>query len=150
MLSPFDPRSLFLAKHAQHVVLIHFPIALFLTGFLCDVLAVWKRKSSLRAVAQFNVLAASVAVIPTVLTGLIAWRWELEGRRLHGVLLLHLVFALVAACLVLGSGFLHWREHKKPQHEEKWLRLLLEFTAAAAIVLAAHLGGFVSGVNSTF
>jgi hypothetical protein len=32
MLSPFDPKTVLLAKHAQHVVLIHFPIALFLVG----------------------------------------------------------------------------------------------------------------------
>jgi hypothetical protein len=28
--SPFDIRPVLLAKHAQHVVLIHFPIALFM------------------------------------------------------------------------------------------------------------------------
>ena len=27
-----DPKSVLLAKHAQHVVLIHFPIALFIVG----------------------------------------------------------------------------------------------------------------------
>ncbi len=35
-MSPLDIRSAILAKHAQHVVLIHFPIALFLTGVACD------------------------------------------------------------------------------------------------------------------
>jgi hypothetical protein len=28
--NPFDLRTLLFAKHAQHVVLIHFPIALFI------------------------------------------------------------------------------------------------------------------------
>ena len=36
-VSPFDWRSVLLARHAQHVVLIHFPIALFITGVLFDV-----------------------------------------------------------------------------------------------------------------
>ena len=31
-INPFDIKSALLAKHAQHVVLIHFPIALFLRG----------------------------------------------------------------------------------------------------------------------
>jgi hypothetical protein len=31
-MSPLDIRSAILAKHAQRVVLIQFPIALFLTG----------------------------------------------------------------------------------------------------------------------
>ena len=32
MANLFDLRTVLLAKHAQHVVLIHFPIALFITG----------------------------------------------------------------------------------------------------------------------
>ena len=31
-MNPFDIKSVLLAKHAQHIVLIHFPIALFLVG----------------------------------------------------------------------------------------------------------------------
>jgi uncharacterized membrane protein len=33
---PFDIKSTLLAKHAQHVVLTHFPIALFLTSVMLD------------------------------------------------------------------------------------------------------------------
>jgi len=36
---PFDIKSALLAKHAQHVVLIHFPIALFIMGVAFDFLA---------------------------------------------------------------------------------------------------------------
>ena len=36
MLNPFDLKAALLAKHAQHVVLIHFPIALYLSGPLFD------------------------------------------------------------------------------------------------------------------
>lgn len=150
MLNPFDPRSVLLAKHAQHVVLIHFPIALFLTGFLFDLAAGWKRSSSFGAVAYYNVILAAVAAVPAVLTGLLAWRWELDGRRLHGVLLLHLCFAAAAAALILASGYLHWLDRKKPERDLRRLRLPLEFAAAVLIVVAAHLGGFVSGVNGSF
>jgi len=31
-LHPFDIKAALLSKHAQHVVLIHFPIALFIAG----------------------------------------------------------------------------------------------------------------------
>ena len=31
-VNPFDTKSLLLARHAQHVVLIHFPIALFIAS----------------------------------------------------------------------------------------------------------------------
>jgi uncharacterized membrane protein len=35
-VNPFNFREALLAKHAQHVVLIHFPIALFMAGGAFD------------------------------------------------------------------------------------------------------------------
>ena len=37
--NPFDLSTAILAKHAQHVVLIHFPIALFVTAVVFDLSA---------------------------------------------------------------------------------------------------------------
>jgi hypothetical protein len=39
IVNPFDLRTVLLAKHAQHVVLVHFPIALFITGVGLDLLS---------------------------------------------------------------------------------------------------------------
>jgi uncharacterized membrane protein len=39
VLNPFDLKSGLLAKHAQHVVLVHFPIALYRSGTFFDLLA---------------------------------------------------------------------------------------------------------------
>jgi uncharacterized membrane protein len=41
MVHPFDLKTALLAKHAQHVVLIHFPIALFITAVVFDFMAQW-------------------------------------------------------------------------------------------------------------
>jgi uncharacterized membrane protein len=35
-MNPFDLKTALLAKHAQHVVVIHFPIALFMVSALFD------------------------------------------------------------------------------------------------------------------
>ena len=51
MVNPFDPKTVLLAKHAQHVVLVHFPIALFLTGVGFDLAAQWTKKPVLATVA---------------------------------------------------------------------------------------------------
>ncbi len=51
MVNPFDPRTILLAKHAQHVVLIHFPIALFITGVGLDLLSRGKRDSQFASAA---------------------------------------------------------------------------------------------------
>ena len=86
-MNPFDLRSALLARHAQHVVLIHFPIALFLVAVAFDILAVWANKDAWRQFAYLNLTLAALAVIPTVLTGVAAWQWQLEGQRLKGILL---------------------------------------------------------------
>ena len=47
MVNPFDLKTVFLAKHAQHVVLIHFPIALFLAAVVFDYMAEWRKNQTL-------------------------------------------------------------------------------------------------------
>jgi uncharacterized membrane protein len=84
-------KAALLAKHAQHVVLIHFPIALYLSGTLIDFVAHVFRKPNFREVARCNILFAAVMSIPTAATGILAWRWDLEGQHLKGMLRLHLL-----------------------------------------------------------
>ena len=97
MLNPFDWRTILLAKHAQHVVLIHFPIALFMTGVGFDLLSRGKGDSRLASAAYLNLCLAAATVLPAVLTGLLAWQFALDGKRLKGLLLLHIMAASIAA-----------------------------------------------------
>lgn len=146
-MNPFDIKSVLLAKHAQHVVLVHFPIALFLVGVAFDGLAQWKRNSNLAAVAYYNLSVAAVSTLPVVATGLLAWRWQLEGARLKGNLLLHLVLGAVSSLMI----WLVWWFHRRGRRENGRLplyRLPVELAAALIVGLTGHLGGFLSGVNS--
>jgi uncharacterized membrane protein len=61
MVNPFDLKSALLAKHAQHVVLIHFPVALFIAGAAFDWLAQWTKRRELADAAYYNLLAAAVS-----------------------------------------------------------------------------------------
>ena len=112
MVNPFDLRTILLAKHAQHVVLIHFPIALFITGVGLDLLSRGKCNSQLASPAYLNLSIAAATVLPAVVTGLLAWQYALDGKRLKGLLLLHLIAALSAALLVVASWWMHWRSSK--------------------------------------
>ena len=147
-MHPFDIRSVLLAKHAQHVVLVHFPIALFLMGAAFDVAAYRSKRSDLETVAHFNLILAAIFALPVVATGLVAWQWALEGARLKGPLLLHLVFGLLASVLMLVAGWLHLRAMRKPDRPLTISRFWIELPAAVLIALTGHLGGFVSGVNT--
>ncbi len=99
-MHPFDIKTVVFAKHAQHVVLIHFPIALFIIGVLFDFLAQWKKQRLLAATAYYNLLVAAIATIPVIGTGILAWQWELEGQKLKGILLMHLVMGCVSSVLI--------------------------------------------------
>jgi uncharacterized membrane protein len=119
----FDLKTILLAKHAQHVVLIHFPIALSTVGVLFDFLAQWTKHRLLGAAAYYNFFVAAIATIPVVFTGLVAWRWAL---------------------------WTVWLIHMKSQRNREVLpgcRLQIEVAAVAIVTVTGHLGGFLSGVN---
>jgi uncharacterized membrane protein len=78
-VNPFDPKTIVPAKHAQHVVLIHYPIALFLAGVAFDFLAQQK----------------------------VAPRERTAG--LKGTLLEHLVFARVSTVMIWLVWWVHFR-----------------------------------------
>jgi uncharacterized membrane protein len=149
-MSPFDWRSIVLAKHAQHVVLIHFPIALYVAAVCFDVLGQWLNKSAWIELAYYNLTLAALSTFPAVTTGIIAWQWQLEGHRLKGILLYHLLSALAAAAFIWLSWWLHFRRRRTAaaQPPLDGPRILVELVGAMLIALAGHLGGFLSGVNS--
>jgi uncharacterized membrane protein len=148
MVNPFDLRTVLLAKHAQHVVLIHFPIALFIAGVGLDLLSRGNRESRWASAAYLNISIAAAMVIPTVFTGVLAWQFALEGKRLKGLLLFHIVAASIGAVLVIVSWWVHWRSHKRGTFVLPRLRIPVELFGVAVMGLTAHLGGFLTGVNS--
>jgi uncharacterized membrane protein len=148
MLNPFDLRTALLAKHAQHVVLIHFPIALFIAGVAFDVAAQWTKRRSLAEAAYYNLLVAAVSTLPVLATGIVAWQFQLEGQKLKGVLLLHLVLACVSSVMVWLVWWVHFRARRRGEALPTY-RVPIEFLAVAIISLTGHLGGFLSGVNAS-
>ena len=102
-MNPFDLKSVLLARHAQHVVLIHFPIALFLVSVAFDFAAQWWRTAAFAAVAYYNLTVAAFASVPAVATGLMAWHWQLEGQKIKGTLLLHLLLGLASTAVDLAG-----------------------------------------------
>ena len=146
-MHPFHIKAVFFAKHAQHVVLIHFPIALFIIGVLFDFLAQWKKQHLLAVAAYYNLLVAAIATIPVIVTGILAWQWELEGQRLKGILLMHLVMGCMSSVLICVVWFIHMRTRRKQEEILPGYRLPIEAVAVVIVALTGHLGGFLSGVN---
>lgn len=146
-INPFDIKTVLLARHAQHVVLIHFPIALFIVAVAFDFVAQRKKNRTLAAVAYFNLLLAAISTVPVVATGLAAWQWALEGQKLKGILLMHLVLGCVSSVLIWLVLLIHWRARRWNEASLPKYRLAIEAFAVLIVVLTGHLGGFLSGVN---
>lgn len=146
MLSPFDPKAVFLAKHAQHVVLIHFPIALLISAVAFDLIAEQIKRKGMAETAYYNLLVAALSTIPVLVTGVLAWRFQLEGQRLKGVLLDHLVLGGLSSGLIWLVWWVHFRARQQRTPLPNY-RIALECLSVAVVALTAHLGGFLSGVN---
>jgi uncharacterized membrane protein len=135
-----------LAKHAQHVVLIHFPIALFITAVVFDLIAHLTKRRGLAQAAYYNLLAAAISTVPVLVTGVLAWQFQLEGQKLKGILLLHLVLGCVSTVMIWLVWWVHFRARRRTIHLSSY-RLVLEVMAVGSVALTGHLGGFLSGVN---
>ena len=146
MVNPFDPKTVFLAKHAQHVVLIHFPIALFITAVAFDLIAQWTKRRGLAQAAYYNLLAASISTVPVLVTGVLAWQFQLEGQKLKGILLLHLVLGCLSTLMIWLVWWVHFRARRRTVYLPSY-RLVLEVLAVGIVALTGHLGGCLSGVN---
>jgi uncharacterized membrane protein len=146
MVNPFDLKTALLAKHAQHVVLIHFPIALFLAAVAFDLIALWTKRRGLADAAYFNLLAAAISTLPVLSTGLLAWHFQLEGQKVKGVLLLHLVLACASSAMIWLVWWVHFRARRRSVFLPNY-RLALEILGVVLVALTGHLGGFLSGIN---
>jgi uncharacterized membrane protein len=146
MVNPFNLKAVLLAKHAQHVVLVHFPIALFISAVAFDFIAHYTKRSGLADTAYYNQLAAAISTFPVLVTGILAWQFQLEGQKLKGILLLHLVSACASTVMIWLIWWIHFRARRREEVLPRY-RLPIELLAAGMVALTGHLGGFLSGVN---
>ena len=146
MVNPFDLKTVLLAKHAQHVVLIHFPIGLFIAAVAFDLIALWTKRRGLADAAYYNLLAAALSTLPVLATGLLAWQLQLEGQKLKGILLQHLVLACISTVMIWLVWWVHFRARRRTVNLPSY-RLVIECVAVGLVALTGHLGGYLSGAN---
>jgi uncharacterized membrane protein len=149
-MNPFDLKTVLLAKHAQHVALVHFPIALTFVSVAFDLLSLRKQSLALLSAAYYTAIVAAISAVPTIVTGILAWQLQFEGERLKGNLKLHLILALCSSVMIWVFCWLQIKEHRKPKFNSTGVRLMVEILAVALTLLTGHVGGFVSGVNGPF
>ena len=73
-------------------------------------------------------------------------QFQLEGQKLKGVLLLHLVLGCVSSATIWLVWWIHFRARRRSEALPNY-RLMIEIFGVSVIALTGHLGGFLSGVN---
>jgi len=147
-LNPFNLKNALMAKHAQHVVLVHFPIALCIAGIAFDVAALWKNRKAFGDAAFYNLSIAAAFTIPVMASGILAWQFALEGQALKGILRLHLILGVLSSLTIWTIWTLHFLARRKGGSQIPiWWRYALELVGMVLISATGHLGGFLSGVN---
>src|SRR5207249_4572836 len=109
---------------------------------------IWRRNPTMVKAAYYNLVAAALTAPVAIATGLTAWQWQLEGAKLKGNLLLHLIFALSASGMIWLLCACRVRQRKFPQPTVGIVYIFLALATVLLIAIAGHLGGIVSGVES--
>jgi uncharacterized membrane protein len=128
-------------------VLLHFPIALFITAVAFDLVAHFMKRQGLADAAYYNLLAAAISTFPVLATGILAWQFQLEGQKLKGILLQHLTLTCVSSGVIWLVWWLHFRARRRAGTLPSY-RLGIEPLGIGIIVLTGHLGGFLGGVST--
>lgn len=142
----FSLQATLLARHAQHPVVVHFPIALFMVSLLFDLLGIWKVNRSLTAAASHNLLVAAVSAAGAVVTGLLAWRFAYGGVALKGNLLLHLVLGLCTTLLLWILWWVRRKDRARGLETPGRVYMGLSLIAVGLISLTGHIGGALAGL----
>jgi uncharacterized membrane protein len=145
--NPFDLKAALLAGHAQHPVIVHFPIALFIASAAFEVLALWRKQPVFASVAYFNLVGAALTLPLTIATGLGAWQWQLEGATLKGNLRLHLICALTTAMLILLLWWMRSRL-RVTGSSPRLAYFVITLLTLMMITLTGHIGGILSRVET--
>ncbi len=147
-VNPFSLQALFYPTHAQHPVIVHFPIALFIFSLFLDLLGLRTRNRALNTAAYYNLVAAAVTGVISVITGLLAWKFAFGLEPLSGDrwLLFHLVLGIMTTVLMCALWAIRVRTAEQSDRPLSRLYIILAVLTLAVISLTGHFGGIVSGV----
>lgn len=119
-----------------HPLVVHFPIALFITALGCEILSRFFKREVLHQVAWYNYLLAIVASVGAVLA---AW-WE--GMHLkHPVFYLHRNFAYWTTSIALVSGIILPLIKRKSKKAFRIIFFIFLILMASLVSITGYYGG---------
>jgi uncharacterized membrane protein len=126
-----------------HPLIVHFPIALIITGFAADVLSLFlKKEKCLSKTGFYLMIAGAVAAVAAWLTGQLFTNEPTQGEIVK-VFSRHETGALITMLImIVGATFRTWLViKKKDETYMKWISFGLYFLGFAAVAFTGLMGG---------
>ena len=152
-----DPRShenlLDLHMETIHPLVVHFPIALFLSALLVDLVALGLKRPAWHRVALWNLSLGTLGAAVAVLTGLRAEEIAKHSFEIWKIMELHERLGITT--LTLGIMVTSWRLWKRDRltSRARILTLIAMMVMASTVGFGAYLGGrmvYEFGVGGSF
>jgi uncharacterized membrane protein len=118
-----------------HPLIVHFPVGLFIFAFLLDLAALYRSRDDITRFAWWTHVTASVAVILTVCSGLLAASSLTLPPEARETFDNHQQYALFSSAAILGLFV--WRAASRGALPKGNMRLYLLGSAAALLFLLA-------------
>jgi len=125
-----------------HPMIVHFPIALLLLGFIADLASVYiKKEVCLSKLGLYLLLIGTLSAIPTLLSGLL-FTSALSGEA--GQLKeTHELFAIITTCLAIVTSVLriYLQSREKSNSMLKLTTLIMYALTAVSVSITGYFGG---------
>ena len=140
-----------IAGHPIHPMLIPFPLALWATSFVVDVLFYFLRHPTLLVIAKFMLAAGCIGAIAAAIFGIIDWL-AIKNGEVKRVANWHARLNVAALVVFAISLFLRMGSYSDLVGRRLTIPFLLSFVGVILITISGWLGGelvFRYGIGQT-
>ena len=130
-----------MALETLHPMVIHFPIALLLTAFLFETVALVCRVPALHRIAFWNLILGMWGTLAAVITGGMATLSVRVSGPSRSVLWAHELLGCVAFALAAVAGSWHLAVGSAMPRPARWMAWGVLGLACAVMSVAGYLGG---------
>jgi uncharacterized membrane protein len=126
--------------HPIHPMLIPFPIALWTTSFVADVIFYFKRNTSLLLISKFMIAAGCLGAIAAAVPGIIDWL-SIKDKEVNRIANWHARLNIIALVVFAISLYFRMRAGAHWANHHMTIPFLLSFLGVVLIAISGWLGG---------
>ncbi|MEX1031235.1 MAG: DUF2231 domain-containing protein [Paenibacillaceae bacterium] len=129
-----------LSAHPLHPLITHFPMALWTTSLLWDLLGLWREDPLWWSFSFWSIAVGLIIAFFAMVTGFIDYMKLPQGGPEEGVAMWHMVMVMTAAALYAGSLFFRFGT-TTPSGIHLIMALVLSFLGFVSLLVGGWYGG---------